>query len=633
MASDAAKGEPISTGPLETAPTSSDGVGSRATGRPPEASPSGTPPNLRPTPSLDSAAVPTGSSPPGSFGKYQLLEEVATGGMGVVYKARDTMLDRIVALKVIRGGNLARGDKVMRFLREAKAVAQFDHPHIVPILEIDILAGQHYFTMPFAAGGNLDKNLGRFLADRKKAVALMEKIARAVECMHTKGILHRDLKPSNILLDENAEPMVGDFGLAKFLHVDMDLTQTDQMMGTPAYMAPEQAAGHHDRVKPQTEIWALGVILYQLLTGKRPFAGKSREILTAQILHAEPPAPRSVRADLDQGLECIILKCLEKDPKQRFASAEALAEELARWLRGEPGRLARPGLARRVRRWIQRHRVTSLAGVFLAGAVLVVAAFLFFSDPDRRLQTIYREITENKQALLIKDAGPPRWSRLIVGEADARVSQISNVPFTFETWGHYCLLELLPDPHLTRYRFSAEVHHQEGTDFSEVGIFFGCRKQFTPQGRQVYEFYKLAFHDFVTIAGRDPRGKLDQSQAHLNYHFRWTKEDGDPIERIESTGIVENFTPAGRQKWQTWRKLAVNVTPDGIECFWEGKSLGSVRREQLENIAGEAQSRKPGPPVDPLGFSPSGSLGLYVSKGSAWFQSVAIVSLDALPAR
>src|SRR5262249_48592210 len=156
------------------------------------------------------------------------LEEIAQGGMGVVYKARDTVLDRIVALKLLRSGAVAQRDEILRFLREAKAAAQFDHPHIVPIHEIGAYEGQHYFTMKFAAGGSLDRNLDRYLEDPRLAVLLVEKIARAVHCLHTKGILHRDLKPANVLLDEEGEPLLGDFGLAKFLDAGEELTQEGQ---------------------------------------------------------------------------------------------------------------------------------------------------------------------------------------------------------------------------------------------------------------------------------------------------------------------------------------------------------------------------------------------------------------------
>src|SRR5262249_20416100 len=248
------------------------------------------------------AAVPLGR-----FGKYDLLEQLAVGGMGVVYKARDTVLGREVALKTIRSGLLAQPEGVERFYHEARAAAHLHHANIVPIYDIALEEGQHYFTMALVPGGSLTHHLEGLRRDPRAAVALVEKVCRAVQHAHEQGILHRDLKPGNILIDEHGEPVVSDFGLAKFLHGDVKMTQAGQRLGTPSYMAPEQALGEVDKVSARTDVWALGVLLYEILTGRKPFERKSSHELSQLICGSDPPRPRRLKPGLSRDLETIIL--------------------------------------------------------------------------------------------------------------------------------------------------------------------------------------------------------------------------------------------------------------------------------------------------------------------------------------
>jgi tRNA A-37 threonylcarbamoyl transferase component Bud32 len=296
------------------------------------------------------------------FGEYELLEVIARGGMGVVYKARQQSLNRLVALKMILQGQLATPRAVARFRAEAEAAANLDHPHIVPIHEVGEHEGQQYFTMRFIEGSSLARQTR---GDLRSEARLVATVARAVHYAHQHGILHRDLKPSNILVADGV-PFVTDFGLAKRLDGAGDLTGTGEIPGTPRYMAPEQAAGRKD-LTVAADVFSLGVVLYERLTGRTPFLGDDLLEILRQVREAQPPRPSSLRPGLDRDLETACLKCLEKEPAKRYPSAEALADDLERWLRGEPI-LARPvGSLGRLMRWGRRSPVVAA----LMGAVTV----------------------------------------------------------------------------------------------------------------------------------------------------------------------------------------------------------------------------------------------------------------------
>ncbi|MEW6304817.1 MAG: DUF2514 family protein [Verrucomicrobiota bacterium] len=302
------------------------------------------------------------------FGDYELLEELARGGMGVVYKARQVSLNRTVAVKMILAGHFAGDAEVKRFRTEAEAAAHLDHPNIVPIYEVGEHEGQHYFSMKLVEGGDLARNLGRFTGDPKAAARLVAQVARAVHYAHQHGILHRDLKPGNLLIDANGQPHITDFGLAKRLEVDTSLTLSGAVMGTPSFMAPEQATGKGKRLTTAVDIYSLGAILYQLLTGQPPFVAETPLETLRQVVHQDPKPPSTVCAGIDQDLGTICLKCLEKDPQRRYASANALANDLERWLRHEPIH-ARPTSPREhAWKWLRRRPPIFFA---MASAILL----------------------------------------------------------------------------------------------------------------------------------------------------------------------------------------------------------------------------------------------------------------------
>ena len=313
-----------------------------------------------PLPSDDSISAPPRPKP-GSphaasrlryFGDYELIDEIARGGMGVVYRARQISLDRPVALKMILPHRLDE-DAIRRFRQEVESAANLDHPNIVPVFEFGRHDGQFFYSMKLIEGCNLADELPRFQEDPRASAGLMATIARAVYHAHQRGVLHRDLKPQNILIDRDGQPHVTDFGLAKRMEASRELTHTGDWAGTPDYMSPEQRAGEFKNLTTATDIYSLGAIFYAMLTGHPPFRGPKTKI-SWMDLPDEPARPRSLDPQIDPDLETICLKCLDNDANRRYPSAAALADDLDRWLRGEPITARPVSSCERVLKWVRR---------------------------------------------------------------------------------------------------------------------------------------------------------------------------------------------------------------------------------------------------------------------------------------
>jgi len=286
---------------------------------------------------------------------HEILSVLGRGGMGVVYKARHLRLQRLVALKMILAGEHAAPEHRERFLAEGRAVARLQHPRIVQIYEIGEHEGLPFFSMEFVAGGSLQRRLGGAPQGPRVAAEMVETLAAAMHVAHGQGIVHRDLKPANILLSPDGSAKITDFGLAKQLDDDSGQTRSGQVMGTPSYMAPEQAEGRITAIGPATDVYALGAILYEMLTGRPPFRGENTWDTIAQVIDAEPVAPRQLQPKTPRDLETICLKCLRKDARQRYATAAELADDLRRWCAGEPIKARPVSPWERTAKWIQRH--------------------------------------------------------------------------------------------------------------------------------------------------------------------------------------------------------------------------------------------------------------------------------------
>jgi TolB-like protein/Tfp pilus assembly protein PilF/predicted Ser/Thr protein kinase len=307
----------------------------------------------------------------GDFGDYEVQEEIGRGGQGVVYRARQKSLNRTVALKVIGLGHWAREAHVRRFRLEAEAAARLNHPCIVPIYEIGERDGSCYFSMGLVEGGQLHEVVKEGPMPPRRSAELIAKLARTVHYAHEHGILHRDIKPGNILIDAKGEPHLTDFGLARLVETESTVTRTMEVLGTPSYMAPEQVQANNGQVSIATDIYGLGAVLYQLLTGQPPFAGGTTYETVRLLLETEPRQPRLLNPKVDRDISTICLKCLEKDPKRRYSSALALAEDLERWLKHEPIHARRTGVFHRGRKWVQRK--PAIAAVIALSVALAAA--------------------------------------------------------------------------------------------------------------------------------------------------------------------------------------------------------------------------------------------------------------------
>ncbi len=557
-------------------------------------------PVLAVTPSTDISTIPYDER--ANDGSYELLEipgyevlsELGRTRMSVVYKVRNLSLERSEALKM--------GLAIQRFRVEIRATARFEHHGIVRIYASGEQQGRPFFTMEFFQGGTLNDHLKRFQNDPRASVALMAKVARAVHFLHQKGIVHRDLKPSNILLKDQDEPVVSDFGLAKVVHQedeagpelegsDPNLTRPGAIMGTSYYMSPEQAGGK--RITETSDFWALGVILYELLTGRRPFLGKNNEEVRQAILKGERKTPRELKPKIDRHLEAICLKCLGNDPNQRYSTAEALAKDLENW---RP-----PGLWPTVR----RHPTISAAMILLTVfAVLLCGIALAFWPSSPAPQ----DPIEFVQGM------PIRWP---LGEAKLdwqgdRMLQLESDKLRLQ--------EVFDKAPWERYQFQAEVQ-DTSPNSGAIGIYVARSQQATEKGMEHW-LRVLSYAEEGRVPRRDPKlPKLGEALFTL--------------QGLREPNSQHVFTLDRNQKmfdWERpkWRKLTLEVTSELVQAFWgqDAEPFCHGARPNLVNIVQKQLNAFPQAPLrSPPNFSFGGGMGLYCLNGAGLFKNLVVTPL------
>lgn len=479
------------------------------------------------------------------FGKFELLGELGHGGMGMVYRARDVELNRQVAIKTIKKGEEASATDLERFKREAQAVAALKHPNILPIHEYGTVDQRPYFVMPLAARGSLMQHLPRLRQNLRDGVAVLARVAHAIAHLHACQLIHRDLKPSNILLDETGQPLVSDFGLVRPTEGDSGLTVTGQVIGTPAYMAPEQAAGKTHEVGPPADVWALGVILYELATGQVPFRGPDKADTLRRVLTHTVPAPRTLRPEIDRTLERIILRCLHKDPRDRTGSARELADQLDRWSRGEIVPLDSWAAARRMSRRMVRHPAAWLVGLV---ALLAFTAWLTLAlsqpDPIAGLRPLQRQLAAGEPVKLVGPTGPPRWSVPVLRTA---VVNDDRPRAAFNVTGAPSLgsgIELYRGDLPARYRVEADVQQlrksRDTQVTGEVGIFLGHVEQQTDAFTENLCLLCL-LRDYAVAPPDRPRRRVER-QITVGVQ-RWLHEKPPASDRMHTEQLFRISIP------------------------------------------------------------------------------------------
>jgi serine/threonine protein kinase len=572
------------------------------------------------------------------LGRHEIVEEIGRGGMGVVYRARDLVLERQVALKVIRSGSLASAEEVRCFYREARSAAGLRHPNIVPIYGMGLHEGQHCFSMALFPLGSLNQHLNRYQHDIRAAVVLVSKAARAVHAAHERGIIHRDLKPGNILLDEHGDPVVSDFGLAKRLDVSATQTLGDRPMGTPAYMAPEQARCQTSTTA--SDIWSLGVILYELLTGCRPFTGESLDVVKERVLQAEPLSPRRLRRDVPRDLETIALKCLNKEPARRYVSAAELADELERWLSGEAIRTRPESRWQRLGRRIRAKRVVAsslptwvliVLLILSMGAAGTWAIFTYFSPEARKRQrqeqalaSIQHEGAEGRSVTLVGPLGPPKWYRWRTERDRPPLPELRKWPLKLPSIEGISLLDLMLDPQQNSYRFFAEVAPANNSRM-EMGLYFVCEELATATGPEhCFGLFRLTSNLYqvtsaqLAIAAYHEGDVNEESEWHEFLIPFKTQMGSAPL--VPPPLIVDD-------KKIPWRRIEVHVTPDAVRAFCNGCQMGGFSLPgQWRKLNLWWRTTHKAPFQLPT-FHPRGSLGLYVREGPAYFRNVTVEPL------
>jgi serine/threonine protein kinase len=625
------------------------------------------------------------------LGDFRLVREIARGGMGVVYEAKQLSLNRTVAVKVLPSAAALDPRQLQRFKNEALAAASLHHEHIVPVYFVGCERGVHFYAMQYIEGlslaaiiTQLRQQAGMEPADEQRTVPysppadaspaagrdtvpladltkegasrapgyfdivarLGLQAAKGLEHAHQAIIWHRDIKPANLLVDAHGSLWIADFGLAQ-MRSDTPLTLIGEMVGTLRYMSPEQTLARRVPVDQRTDVYSLGATLYELLTLEPVFSGNDREELLRQVLFDDPRSPHRLNRRVPRELETIVLTALAKAPAHRYASAKEMAEDLQRFLNDQPIKARPEGALRWLGRKSRRHAgsiALGLAAVITAVVLLLFLHHLNKPSPEEadRLQkqqalTAHKQdLGQKKKVILIGERGQPGYHQWKTDDKPGKILFAEDGAFSVQNW-EYGLVELLDDPGLERYRFRAEVRHErQAHQESRVGIYFAHSQH--PEGETVAHYHSnVAFNDLVEdVDAKGAKGIRKSNAVGLQAHRQFAGGLISHKAYIEDAQAL--FVPARPVgALGPWRGIAVEVRPERIKVFW--KENGSARKPREECIAITPRAvlmrnvrpliAKPDQPLPANApkFTPRGSLGLYVSLGVASFRNVIVEPL------
>jgi serine/threonine-protein kinase len=576
--------------------------------------------------------------------EHELLRVIGRGGMGVVYEGRQRGLRRRCAVKLIKSGELASPEEVIRFRTEAAAIGRIEHPGVVRVFAYGEHAGTLYLVMEYLPGGTLAGLLTRGgPLPPRQAAQMVHRLAEAVQAAHEAGIIHRDLKPANVLLAADDTPKVTDFGLARLAEQKEALTQTGATLGTPGYAAPEQARGSSGGVGPAADVWGLGAVLYACLTGRPPFRGRDGWEILRSTCEDDPEPIRAGRADVDEALEAVCLKCLEKEPARRFASAGALAADLARWLKGERPEARPAGRLGRAARWARRRPRRVFLAALLGAAPFVAAGGYFLwgrtkPSPPSPVELLDRELAQGGGAELFDDQGRPRDGRILIG-AEGSTPTAWDGAFAVQSTT-YCLLRLAADPGADRFEYRVDVRHHRNVGNTVVGLFVAFVSLAADGGRTANGYLTVGFDDHLcrgllwdrrvaALGGPPPGERRWRNQLELCGYVNAGRGWEDRKVMRFGHRAPEKFV-ASRSGAGVWRRLRVRVSPAEVQTFWgeEDEPASRVRAEDLVAEHRRYDALLPasdGAKGFEYAFAPRGAIGLFVQAGVASFRDARLL--------